>query len=971
MISVLYIDDEPGLLEIGREFLERSNEILVDTALSATDGIKRLDTYSYDAVISDYQMPGIDGIEFLKIVRKTHGDLPFILFTGKGREEVVIEALNEGADSYIQKGGNPVPLFTELEHRVRQAVGQRRAQRGIQESEERYRALFEGANDAIFLMERDEIIDCNNKALELFSLSREELIHTKPVDHSPEFQPGGEPSREKGWEFIQQALDGKPVVFEWRHTRKDSTEFDVEVSLACLNVRGGDLILGIIRDIGERKQMESVLRESARLMTDIISFLPDATFVLNPEGEVISWNRAMEQLTGINAEDMIGKGNYEYALPFYQERRPLLADIILDPENAEIRQKYPALRQEKNNLVAEINLPNFRGRENTYLWFTASPLISSVGTVIGAIESIRDITPHKNREGELVAAYEQVAAMEEELRNNFDELAAREQALSISEERFRSLFSTMEEGGALAEILYDKNGNRFDYRIIEVNSGFERAFGIPCGYAAGKTSRELFDTDEPSALDLYARVAETRIPRTVEVYSDPLKKYLSLSVYSPMKGTFATVFQDITERKNRELELRAAYEQIAAIEEELRNNLEELTKREQALRASEERYRRIVETATEGIWELDTNYVTVLVNPRLAQMLEYSSDEIIGHPYTDYLFEEDLSSHAKMVANRRDGISEGYERRFRKRNGDPIWCFVSTSPIRDSVGNFKGSFAMLTDITARKEAERELMFKFDELNAATEEMGLALEELKTTDETLLARNEELENQKRALALSEETLKITNRKMNLLASVTRHDVINQLMILHGYVELSSENPGPKRLAEIIAKEKSVLERIHHQISFTKEYQEIGVKAPIWQEVSLTISSAGRGLENVKISIDSSIGKLEIFADPLLTKVFYNLFDNTIRYGEHATIITISCQKRDSALILKIADNGVGIPAADKKKIFEKGFGKNTGFGLFLASEILQITGLAITETGLPGKGAHFEIMVPEGSFRFTQ
>lgn len=112
-------------------------------------------------------------------------------------------------------------------------------------------------------------------------------------------------------------------------------------------------------------------------------------------------------------------------------------------------------------------------------------------------------------------------------------------------------------------------------------------------------------------------------------------------------------------------------------------------------------------------------------------------------------------------------------------------------------------------------------------------------------------------------------------------------------------------------------------------------------------------------------------LEVFADPLLEKVFYNLIDNSLRYGgETLTTIRITSRKKGSSLVLAFEDNGTGIADCDKKVIFDKGFGKNTGLGLYLSREILSITGITIAETGEPGKGACFEMLVPEGGFRFT-
>ena len=149
MISVLYVDDEPELLKIGKLFLEKTKDFQVDMRDSAVTALEHLKNHTYDAIVSDYQMPEMDGLEFLKQVRLLYGQLPFILFTGKGREEVVILALNLGADFYLQKGGKPQPQFTELAYKIRQAVQRRQAAIALEESERRYHDIVETRTEFI------------------------------------------------------------------------------------------------------------------------------------------------------------------------------------------------------------------------------------------------------------------------------------------------------------------------------------------------------------------------------------------------------------------------------------------------------------------------------------------------------------------------------------------------------------------------------------------------------------------------------------------------------------------------------------------------------------------------------------------------------------------------------------------------------------------------------------------------------
>jgi PAS domain S-box-containing protein len=144
-------------------------------------------------------------------------------------------------------------------------------------------------------------------------------------------------------------------------------------------------------DITDRKNMEKTLIQSENRFSDIINNLPDATLVIDPNGKVIAWNKAIEDLTGVKAEEMMGKGNYEYALPFYQKRRPILIDLIFKPDE-EIAKNYSGIiRRKREVLIARTTLPRPKGKRSV-LWAKASPLYDSTGAVVGAIESIRDIT---------------------------------------------------------------------------------------------------------------------------------------------------------------------------------------------------------------------------------------------------------------------------------------------------------------------------------------------------------------------------------------------------------------------------------------------------------------------------------------------------------------------------------------------------------------------------------------------------
>jgi signal transduction histidine kinase len=220
---------------------------------------------------------------------------------------------------------------------------------------------------------------------------------------------------------------------------------------------------------------------------------------------------------------------------------------------------------------------------------------------------------------------------------------------------------------------------------------------------------------------------------------------------------------------------------------------------------------------------------------------------------------------------------------------------------------------------------------------------------------------------------EEALRQANRKLGLMTSITRHDIRNQLISLNGYLLLSQETlDDAQKTAEYIQKEMELTGVIERQITFTREYENLGIYDPLWQNVDLCIRRSVRAHDLTGITISAQeLNAVEIFADALLQKVFFNLIDNSLRHGGDALMqIRFSCHETENGLVLLYEDDGYGIPAARKERIFECGYGKNPGFGLFFIREILGITGITIRECGT-GKGARFEISVPKGQYRFVK
>lgn len=256
-----------------------------------------------------------------------------------------------------------------------------------------------------------------------------------------------------------------------------------------------------------------------------------------------------------------------------------------------------------------------------------------------------------------------------------------------------------------------------------------------------------------------------------------------------------------------------------------------------------------------------------------------------------------------------------------------------------------------------QDGERRGMIAIEDVTAITEQV-LRYREIKEQVQR------ELEEKKK----TEQALAIAISKLGTLSSITRHDLNNSLTVFDGYLTFAlDDNPGDK-LAGYLTKMKQATRVMKTQIAFARDYQAMGNTIPTWFRVDEIVQSSGVGPVFDGVTFTVETGTLEVLADPLIVKAIYNLLENAVRHGGNTSNITVRNILIDDGMILIIEDDGKGIPMQIKGRIFDRGFGSNTGLGLFLTREILGITGMQIIETGIEGKGARFEIRIPQGHFR---
>ena len=334
----------------------------------------------------------------------------------------------------------------------------------------------------------------------------------------------------------------------------------------------------------------------------------------------------------------------------------------------------------------------------------------------------------------------------------------------------------------------------------------------------------------------------------------------------------------------------------------------------QVYRKEEDKNYGVYHYSQAGAFTLDKKSLEIREpNQKFSQMLNYEQGELSKKTLPELMPDE--SEQQRFLAGLRDNKRSGdIEVRFKTAEGSIRWTLVSSTETDE-----RNSICTLVDITENK-------------------------------------------------LATEALTKANKKLNLLNSVTRHDILNQLTALLGYLDLLRQQTSDPQTMTYIEKEERAANAIKKQILFTRDYQNIGDQLPQWHSIPETLSRAVASLDLHNIQVMANFLPLEIYADPMFEKVFYNLIENSIRHGERLTKISLHAEETPDGLNLIIADDGVGIPHDAKMKIFRREYFKHTGFGLFLSREILSITNLTISEDGIPGEGARFVIHAPKGMYR---
>ncbi|HPD76564.1 MAG TPA: PAS domain S-box protein, partial [Methanoregulaceae archaeon] len=611
----------------------------------------------------------------------------------------------------------------------------KQAEAALRESEEKYRNLVENSLSIIYTMLPDGTFTFVSPSWKKFL--GHEISEVVGKNFRAFVHPDDIPMCEGFLELIVESGGVRTSTGDYRIYHKDgSVHWNRSSVMPVFDAAGNlSLLVGNAIDVTTRKRAEDALLESRAELASILHGSPVLQFVIDRDHHIVSWNKALEEYTGLSAADVVGTD--QQWRPFYPEKRPVLADLLIDNRTGDLTELYGGSLKPSPYVEGAYEATGFFplvGESGSWLSFTAAPVRNAEGTIIGAVETL----------------------------------------------------------------------------------------------------------------------------------------------------------EDITERVDAEA----------------------------ALRETGEKYRRILENMQDGYFQVDENGIITMVNPSAVRMYGYAAaEEMIGLPaHALYARPE---AREEMLRNLRDATPGGltdFNADGLRKDGTTFGISLSVQFNRDEEGGIRGTEAIVRDISERRAMEH------------------ALQE-------------------------------ANRKLTLLGSITRHDVANKVAVINGYAQAARMQKLTPEIAVYLSKIEAAGADISRQIAFTKTYQELGVNAPTW--VSIPDLVERQRAEGVAITCTCHA---EVYADPMLEKVFFNLIDNAVRHGEKVTEIAIRCNPGPDGLVVTVADNGAGVPEELKEKIFDRGFGKHTGFGLFLAREILALTGITIRETGTPGQGAKFEMVVPKGLYR---
>ncbi len=784
-IRVLHVDDDTDFLEMAATFIEREDErVIVETAPGAGEGLDRLADESFDCIVSDYEMPGQDGIEFLKTVRGAHPELPFILFTGKGSEEIASEAVSAGVTDYLQKG-SATSQYTVLANRISNVVEQYRSRRAIEETEQKLSQLAEHTDDILFMFDGQlrELLFFNSAYEEIWGAPAEEL-QEDPEAFLEYIHPE---DRERVTAAMARNLEAESTEIEYRVNRPDGGQRWVLAETKPIPDGDGGIerIVGFVRDITDRKERERELRRKERQYQAVFNDPNILVGSIDTDGTVLDINDTAMGYIDAELADVVGE-------PFWETPWFAHADAVQTQVREWIRR---AAEGEYVEFEADLERPD--GTPYT-VEGVFRPVTDADGEVVSLLISDRDITERTRRQREL----ERTNAM---LSTLFDALPYgvlvedESRTVSAVNEQFLELFGidgspgahvdTDARGitGAVAEQAADPE--RFAARVEELIATGEHVVGEEVALSDGRTVERTYRPLELPAgrghLVLYADVSDRKArERELETVNQRFEAVLDNTTtpmfmkddeggYLFVNGAYRELFgledAEIVGRTDREIHSPAIADEVQRndrtvlargepVETEERVEIDgaeriflstkvpiydtgdrsdpdapvatfgvatDITERkaaERKLREEQEFVRSIFRSLPDPLYAFDTEGTPMRWNAEFEAVTGYDASEIEGMHVTAFVPEDETAVIAEKFATiLEDGRAVAVETAVETKEGERIPYELTGGPLEAADGTVRGITGVGRDIQARRTLEARLKA----LNRATHELMLA------------------------------------------------------------------------------------------------------------------------------------------------------------------------------------------------------------------------------------------------------
>ncbi len=999
-ITILHIDDDEVFLTVTKDFMEKisKGEVKVDSLQDPNQTFVKLKEKTYDAIIADYQMPSMDGLQLLEQLRAQNISIPFIMLTGRGREKIAIRALNLGANRYIKKGMDTESQYRQLFHAIKEVVEHKRIQTALQESEHRLDLALKAAD--IGLWDRDiqtgKVVR-NERSAQIYGYSLNEIEQSIRWWESrihPEDRPRVIEQRNK---HLQGLTPHYQAVYRLRH-RTGEWKWAMSRGKVVKRDKDGNAlrITGTLLDITETKKMEEALRRERDRAQEYLNIVGVMVVALTETGEISLINQKGCQILGYKEEELLGKNWFNICIP--SRLRKNIREVYLQILSGDLDpvEHYENLIVTKNG---EEKLIKWR---NTYL-------SDEKGTIVGSLSSGTDITDQKQTTIHL----------------------------QESENRLKVILNSLPSGVMLIDAQ--------THKVVDINPTAIKMIGVPKAQLIGEKCHKFIcpaeecqcpitdlgeEIDNSERILLRANGEKVPILKTVRVITLEEREVLLESFIDnserkkieealrESEKQFRTIFTDspvaieLFDWNGKLIDLNQSCMELFGVvdkndtygfdlftdpnvkeeyKEQLQhgraiqyqaefdfnkvkaNNLYKTTKTgvihldvfitplsqrkdapfgylvsvfditlqkqaEKALLEKEQRYNSLFGRTNDAVLLVDLDGITLEVNQQAANLLDYEQHELINMHYKHFIAEKEYQQSEiileKLLKGEKPPI---YQRIFRKKDGTEFPAEIDISLVFDIQGNPQYTYSVVRDVSVRIREETEKKHLLEELRQ------------------------------------------TNASLEEFASIVSHDLKAPLRGVNTLADLLLKDYDTKLDAdghELLGLLKEQVMHMDTLISGILNYSRIGRVEEEREKINIDmlldeVVGILAPLKHIKIQKQTNLPcimgeKIHIF------QIFENLLSNAIKFIDKSEgLIQVGCEEKADHWQFNITDNGRGIPEKHYLRIFQMFLTLNptedtesTGMGLAITKKIVELYGGKVWVESQVGEGSTFFFTLPK-------